>query len=57
MRFNNAKEMYEYLNSGHCYLLCCLDDENYASAQYFTFSSMTEAKEFCYQFAEENYPD
>lgn len=39
------------------YLLCCLDDENYTSAQYFTFSSMTEAKEFCYQFAKENYSD
>lgn len=45
------------LEKPDCYLLCCLDDENYASAQYFTFSSMTEAKEFCYQFAEENYPD
>lgn len=45
------------LEKPDCYLLCCLDDENYASAQYFTFSSMTEAKEFCYQFAKENYPD
>ena len=34
------------LEKPDCYLLCCLDDENYASAQYFTFSSMTEAKEF-----------
>ena len=45
------------LEEPDCYLLCCLDDENYTSAQYFTFSSMTEAKEFCYQFAKENYPD
>ena len=45
------------LARGFSQLLCCLDDENYTSAQYFTFSSMTEAKEFCYQFAKENYPD
>lgn len=45
------------LEEPDCYLLCCLDDEDYDSAQYFTFSSMKEAKEFCYQFAKQHYSD